>query len=193
MSIPSSPPPSSSSLSLQAFHEAAAHQTDVYLDGERLVLLGSGKTPQGRQIDWVAPAGDTSGALIRALNDAVGAGLGSAIARELSLTSAPGKPLSARTIERAVNMANEGMHMLEGVDFMTQLRLSAQNGTPDFIRLCTQAGIDPQQLDATTRKDIDDMLAQRFQAAAQTGHVPVSDPESERWLTEIIQSKLLNG
>lgn len=190
MSITSSPPSPSPGLTLQAFQEAASHQTDIYLDGEKLVLLGSGKTPQGRQVDWVAPNGDAAGALAQALNDAVGTGLGSAIARELNLSSAPGKPLSARTVERASEMAHEGQHMLEGVDFMTQLRLSAQNATPDFIRVCTQAGVNAHQFDAATRADIDDMLSQRFQAAAQAGQTPVSAAESERWLSEIVQNKL---
>lgn len=193
MSIPSSPPTLQSVPTLQAFQEAAAENGDVYLDGERLIVLGSGQTPQGRQIEWVAPTGDATSALTRALEGAVGPGLANAIARELDLAPAPGKPLSARTIERAAAMAQEGKQALEGVDFMTQLRLSASNATPDFVRVCQQAGVAAHQLDNTTRSDIDDMLGKRFQQAAQTGQSPVPPEEAEQWLAEIIQSKIARG
>ncbi|HLU14385.1 MAG TPA: hypothetical protein VKZ71_00980 [Burkholderiaceae bacterium] len=193
MSIPSSPPGLHPIPTLHAFKEAAADNGEVYFDGQRLVVMAAGETPQGRKVEWVAPSGDAASALTQALENAVGPGLANAIARELNLAPAPGKPLSARTIERAAAMAETGLQALEGVDFLTQLRLSARNATPDFARVCLKAGVGGHQLNADMRQRIDDMLGQRFQLAAQGGHVPVPADKAEQWLADIIKQAVADG
>lgn len=185
MSIP--PSSANTGITLQNFQQAAEQHTEVYLDGERLVVLGTGQTSQGRQVAWVAPTGDAASSLADALKNAVGPGLGDAIVRELGLSPAPGKPLSARTIKLALSMAQEGRHAMEGVDYMTQLRFSAQNRTADFIRVCQSNNVDPQQLDTLARSVIDQQLAERLHVAAQAGQSPVPPQQAEAWLGDIVR------
>ena len=54
------------------------------------------------------------------------------MSRELGLEPNPGKPLSARTVAQALDMAQTSRDALSGVDFLTRLALSATNGAPAF-------------------------------------------------------------
>ncbi|WYX20016.1 hypothetical protein WJ973_00485 [Achromobacter xylosoxidans] len=130
----SSVTPSSPFVSLDAFAKAAQSGEDVYVDiaGETLRVLGVGSTPGGRSVAWVAPNVDTTGMFAQALARSYGQGIASAVSRELGLEPNPGKPLSARTVTLALDMAQTSRDALSGVDFMTRLALSATNDAPAF-------------------------------------------------------------
>jgi hypothetical protein len=181
----SSPTPSDS---LQAFAKAAAQGEEIYLDGQKLVVRATGTTPQGRQVDWAAPSGDAAAELVRALEESSGVGMGKAIAHELGLSSAPGKPIHARTVESAVEMAAVGSQVLEGVDFLTRLDLSATGRGPGFIAVCERAGIQPSSLDAQARARIDEAMGHRFDQALGAGQSPVSPQQARNWLDQVLRS-----
>lgn len=139
----SSVTPSSPFVSLDAFAKAAQSGEDVYVDiaGETLRVLGVGSTPGGRSVAWVAPNVDTTGMFAQALARSYGQGIASAVSRELGLEPNPGKPLSARTVTLALDMAQTSRDALSGVDFMTRLALSATNDAPAFQQACRDAGV----------------------------------------------------
>ncbi|WP_238920510.1 hypothetical protein [Achromobacter xylosoxidans] len=149
----SSVTPSSPFVSLDAFAKAAQSGEDVYVDiaGETLRVLGVGSTPGGRSVAWVAPNVDTTGMFAQALARSYGQGIASAVSRELGLEPNPGKPLSARTVTLALDMAQTSRDALSGVDFMTRLALSATNDAPAFQQACRDAGVAPSGLDAGRR------------------------------------------
>lgn len=134
----SSVTPSSPFVSLEAFAKAAESGQDVYVDvaGEKLQVLGMGTTPGGRSVAWVAPNVDTTAMFAQALARSYGQGIASAVSRELGLEPNPGKPLSARTVAQALDMAQTSRDALSGVDFLTRLALSATNGAPAFQQAC---------------------------------------------------------
>lgn len=145
----SSVTPSSPFVSLDAFAKAAESGQDVYVDiaGEKLQVLGMGATPGGRSVAWVAPNVDTTAMFAQALARSYGQGIASAVSRELGLEPNPGKPLSARTVALALDMAQTSSDALSGVDFLTRLALSAANGAPAFQQACADAGVAPASLD----------------------------------------------
>lgn len=153
----SSVTPSSPFLSLEAFAKAAESGQDVYVDvaGERLQVLGVGATPGGRSVAWVAPNVDTTEMFAQALARTFGQGIASAVSRELALEPNPGKPLSARTVAQALDMAQTSRDALSGVDFLTRLALSATSGAPAFQQACADAGVAPASLDAARRSSLD--------------------------------------
>ncbi|WZB66609.1 hypothetical protein WJ971_00480 [Achromobacter xylosoxidans] len=172
----SSVTPSSPFVSLDAFAKAAQSGEDVYVDiaGETLRVLGVGSTPGGRSVAWVAPNVDTTGMFAQALARSYGQGIASAVSRELGLEPNPGKPLSARTVTLALDMAQTSRDALSGVDFMTRLALSATNDAPAFQQACRDAGVAPSGLDAGRRGALDQAMQARFDQAAESGHSPVS-------------------
>jgi len=181
------PPPD-----LRAFKEAARRQTDgfIELDGQQLRVLGTGTTPSQRPVAWVrgngSAAGDTNSAFVGALGQSFSSGIASAVARELGLAPAPGVPLAARTVERAIDMAKTGQQVMDGVHFMTRLNLSATHRGAGFARACQVAGLDPASLNAAQRAAIDAALDQRFLAATQQGGSPVDPQTAAGWLRQIL-------
>lgn len=109
-------------LSVDDFRREAALGEDLHLqvDGDSFRLIAAGKTPSGRSVAWVE-GGDAAGMFVAALKDAFGERLSQAISSELGLQSAPGKPLSARTVEQALSMAETANSALEGVRFAGQV------------------------------------------------------------------------
>lgn len=168
---------------LEAFKQAASEGPTIYLDGERLTVLSSGRSPAGHSVDWVAPDGDAAGALIEAIGHATGPGLSRAIAHTLGLSSAPGKPLSSRTVEQAVSMAETGRNALEGVNFMTRLSFSAQGGGPAFEQACALAGLKSADVGAADRLRIDQAMQSRMEA---TGAEVVSAGQAMHWMVELL-------
>lgn len=173
---------------LDAFTQAAQGGGDVFISvaGEHLQVLGTGATPGGRSVAWVAPDVDTVSMFSQALANTYGNGIASAVSRELGLAASPGKPLSSRTIEQAVDMAQTSRQALEGVDFATRLACSASTGSSVFMAACTQAGIDPASLDAQQRHTLDASMQHRFDQAAATGQSPVSLDTARAWLTQLL-------
>ena len=181
---------SSGFVSLDAFTQAAAGGGEVYADinGERLQVLAAGSLPSGRSVAWIAPNVDTASMFVDTLARTFGGGVGSAVARELDLVSAPGKPLSSRTITQAVDMAREAGHAMGGVDFVTQLAFSAKASGAEFQRTAAELGIASASLDAGRRQSIDDAMQAQFTAAAATGNSPVEPSVARAWLREILGS-----
>jgi hypothetical protein len=186
----SSVTPSSPFVSLDAFAKAAESAQDVYVEisGEKLQVLGTGATPSGRSVTWVAPDVDTTAMFAQALANSYGQGIASAVSRELGLDPNPGKPLSSRTVAAALDMAETSSHALSGVDFMTRLATSATANTPAFQQACHDAGIAPANLDAARRNAVDDAMQGRFDAAARAGQSPVSLTTAAGWLRELLKS-----
>ncbi len=183
---------SSGFVPLDAFTQAAAGGREVYADiaGERLQVMATGSLPNGRSIAWIAPNVDTASMFVDALARTFGSGVGTAVARELDLTSAPGKPLSSRTITQAVDMAREAGQALGGVDFVTQLAFSARVSGAEFERTANALGVSVSSLDGNQRQSIDDAMLRRFDDAATSGHSPVSPSVAQSWLSDILNNRL---
>lgn len=183
-SVPSSP----GFLSLDAFTQAAQTGREVYADigGERARVLATGSLPNGRGVAWIDPDADTASMFVDTLARSFGSGIGSAIARELDLVSAPGKPLSSRTVTLAVDMARQAEQVLGGVDFATQLAFSAKASGVGFQQVLNELNIPASTVDASQRDRIDQAMQQRFEHAAQTGQSPVSDSTAHAWLREVL-------
>ncbi len=186
----SSVTPSSPFVSLDAFAKAAEGGQDVYVEisGEKLQVLGTGATPSGRSVAWVAPDVDTTAMFAQALAHSYGQGIASAVSRELGLEPNAGKPLSARTVAAALDMAETSSHALSGVDFMTRLAVSASGNTPAFQQACADAGVAPSSLDAARRGALDDAMQARFDQAARSGQSPVSLATAADWLRELLKA-----
>ncbi|MCX5590286.1 hypothetical protein [Alcaligenes endophyticus] len=187
MSISSSTHLTTAGPSLQAFEEAAAQQSDIYLDGNRLVVLDQGQLPSGRRVEWVQTNNDASQAFLDALQRNYGAGLSQAVASELNLSPAPGQALSSRTVQAALHMLDVAQQALSGVDFFTQLQLSATAHTENFNQACRAVDIAPEQLDDQQRQQIDLAMDKHFQTASINGHSPVSPQQAATWLQAILQ------
>jgi hypothetical protein len=175
---------------LDAFTQAAAGGREVYADinGERLQVLAAGSLPNGRSVAWIAPNVDTASMFADTLARTFGAGVGSAVARELDLVAAPGKPLSARTITLAVDMAREAGQAMTGVDFVTQLAFSAKASGAEFQRTASDLGIATAGFDAAKRQAIDDAMAAHFASAAESGNSPVEPSVARNWLRSLLQA-----
>lgn len=186
----SSVTPSSPFISLDTFAKAAEGGQDVYVDiaGEKLQVLGVGATPSGRSVAWVAPDADTASMFTQALAHSYGQGIASAVARELGLEPSPGKPLSARTVATAIDMAETSSHALSGVDFMTRLATSAAGNSPAFQQACSDAGIAPSSLDTARRSALDQSMQTRFEQAARSGQSPVSLATAAGWLRDLLET-----
>ncbi|MGY6268563.1 BspR family type III secretion system anti-sigma factor [Achromobacter denitrificans] len=186
----SSVTPSSPFISLDAFAKAAEGGQDVYVDiaGGRLQVLGTGATPGGRSVAWVAPDVDTTAMFTQTLAQSYGQGIASAVSRELGLAPNPGKPLSARTVAAAIDMAETSSHALSGVDFMTRLATSAAGNTPAFQQACKDVGVAPSGLDAGRRAALDQAMEARFEQAARSGQSPVSLATAAGWLRDLLKT-----
>jgi hypothetical protein len=181
-------PPDVSGLSLDAFSEAArtGDSVQVSVDGRSLQVLGTGTTPGGRSVAWVAPDADTASLFTQALGQTYGHGVAALVARELSLTPGPGKPLSAHTIERAVDLAQTKRSVMDGIDFVTQLGFSAHSKGADFLAVCRQAGVPSDSLDTAARQRIDAAMQQKFDQAHQSETQPVDPATARGWLRELL-------
>ncbi|MFC4160031.1 hypothetical protein [Chitinimonas lacunae] len=162
----------SNGLSLDAFRQAATQGESVSVsmtpDGPR--VLAQGQTPSGRQVAWIEPdsvATDTTQIFLQALQNGYGSRIGQAVARELGLSSAPSKPLSARQVEQAIEMATASQSAFSGLNFMSRTMLSASSLSGEFRQLCQQLKIDPSKLDSKVLAQIDADFQQRFDAASQ--------------------------
>ncbi|NMK50021.1 hypothetical protein [Achromobacter sp. Bel] len=186
----SSVTPSSPFISLDAFAKAAESGQDVYVEiaGEQLQVLGMGTTPSGRSVAWVAPNVDTTAMFTEALARNYGQGIASAVSRELGLEPNPGKPLSARAVATAIDMAETSSHALSGVDFLTRLATSAVTGAPAFQQACADAGIAPSSMDANRRAAIDQAMQARFDDAAQAGQSPIALGTAASWLRDLLKA-----
>ena len=186
---PSVPLASQGSPSLAHF-EAAAHDSEaVYISvsGQSMQVLGTGATPGGRNVAWVAPDIDTTRLFTDALANSYGNGITQTIVRELGLEPTPGKPLSSRTVSQALDMAQTSSQALSGVDFATQLDHSASARGAGFPTACRALTIDPASLSTQRRQEIDAAMQLRFEQASAQGQSPVMADTAQSWLRDLLQ------
>lgn len=182
--IPNHLPP----LALEEFSRAAEKGDYVHVEvaGDRYQVLATGQAPGGRSVAWVAPDSDTASSFMQSLDHAYGAPLSRTIERELGLAPNPGKPLSSRTIEQALDMARTAQSALAGVDFITALAFSAQSGGAAFRAACAETNVAADSLAPEEKIAIDHDMSNRFVNAAKTGDSPVSTATAHAWLVEIL-------
>ncbi|MVW70466.1 hypothetical protein [Bordetella sp. 15P40C-2] len=176
--------------SLETYTEAAKDGQDLYvnIDGKQRQVLSWGKTPNGRSVAWLEPDVDTTSMFTQALAQVYGAGIASAVSRQLGLQPAPGKPISARVVMSAVDMAKTAKDAMTGVDFLSRLSASAVADTPVFRQACKDCQVNPATLSAAQRAALDNAMETRFEAAARAGGSPVSLQTAAQWLRELLQS-----
>lgn len=174
---------------LDAFRQGAAQadQVVVQLDGQNFTVLGQGQTTSGRSVAWVQGDTDTTRMFLDAMTQSFGGAVSQAIARELGLEPAPGKPLASRLIEQALDMAQTSQRALGGVDFLTLMDHSAQMGSASFRSSCTELGLVPQQVGAEQRHQIDQLVRQHADAAVSQGQSPLSGTQVQAWLQDAIR------
>lgn len=179
----------SNALPLDAFIKAADTGHELYLevDGEKLQIRAQGKTPTGRAVAWVDPSTDTAAMFAGALKQSYGAGISSAVTRQLGLTEQPGKPLSSRVVSEAVRMADTAHQAIGGIDFATQIACSATAGSSLFLQACNDVGVEPSSVDAASRRLIDANMQQRFEQAALLKQSPVAPELAKSWLSDLLK------
>lgn len=174
---------------LDAFRQGAAQaeQVVVQLDGQNFTVLGQGQTASGRSVAWVQGDTDTTRMFLDAMTQSFGGTVSQAIARELGLEPAPGKPLASRLIEQALDMAQTSQQALGGVDFLTLMDHSAQVGSAAFRGACAELGLAPQGVTGPQRHQIDQLVRQQADAAASQGQSPLSPSQVQAWLQQAVQ------
>lgn len=175
--------------SVDAFRSAAQQGDWVHVsqDGAQWQVRASGTTPSQRSVAWVEPQSDPTSAFVGALGQSFSRGIQASVARELGLQPAPGRPLSARTVLQAIDMAQTSQAAMNGVDFFTRLSVSATGSSAAFAEACRSAALDPAAFDAQQRAAIDVRVQQRFDAAVANGLSPVPEPLARQWLAEEIR------
>ncbi|MEC4720745.1 hypothetical protein RY831_16395 [Noviherbaspirillum sp. CPCC 100848] len=111
--------------SFDSFVEAAGKGAGILVsqDGRQLDILAEGKSPMsGRQVSWVQGSEtDSTSIFLHALSQRYSSSIANAIAKELGLGPAPGKPLASRLVEQSAEMARMAGVAMEGVDFLNGL------------------------------------------------------------------------
>ena len=169
---------------IDAFRESAGRGEAVRVvevDGQSFQVLAEGRAG-ARSVAWVREDADTTGIFLQALARRFGAGVASHVAQALDLAPSPGKPLAARLVPQAIEMAETSAQALAGVDFLTLLAHSARSGGAAFRAAAERAGVDPAALDAEARGRIDEGMQADFAAAAARGESPVSQATAAQWL-----------
>lgn len=172
---------------LEAFRQSAqdAPEVRVTLDSGSYQVLGQGQFSGGgasRSVAWVQGDSDTTSMFVQALSQSFGGGLSAAVARELGLEPAPGKPLASRLVSQALDIAKTGQQALSGVDFLTLLDHSAVAGGMGFKAALSPLPIDPASLDGATRAAIDARIKEKFEQAAARGESPVLAATAQAWI-----------
>lgn len=165
----------------------------VSRDGSQWKVLGTGTTPSQRSVAWIEPEADSTSAFVGALGQSFSQGIQASVVRELGLGPAPGKPLSSRTVMQAIDMAQTSRQTLQGVDFLTQLTMSAAGQSSGFNDACRASGISPSAVTPPQREAIDSAMQQRFEAAAREGRSPVALQVARDWLREELQALQISG
>ena len=176
--------------SLEAFQQAAQEGDWVHVsrDGAQWKVLGTGVTPSQRSVAWIEPETDSTSAFVGALGQSFSSGIQAAVVRELGLDPAPGKPLSSRTVMQAIDMAQTSRQTLRGVDFFTQLTVSAASKSSGFNEACQAMGLSSDALSAQQRDAIDTAMQKRFEGAQAGGQSPVPMRTAQEWLREELQA-----
>ncbi len=179
-----SPTPGAAHSLLDSFRESASKGDAVYVhhDGSDWKVLASGTTPSQRAVSWVAPDFDTRSVFVEALGQEFSQGIQAQVARELGLGPMPGQPLSSRTVQQALVMAETSRKAMRGVDFMTELMCSARANGGGFMEACEALGLSAAAVSAPQRERIDTAMQQRFAQALTEGQSPVAPELAQQWL-----------
>ncbi len=175
--------------SADAFRQAAARTAlvQVTLDGSQWEVKGVGTLPGSqRPVMWVEGEVDTASVFVASLQNHFSAGISRAVARELDLQPSPGIPLSSRKVTQALDMADASHAPLAGVDYMTQLDLSASSQGDGFRRVCEALGVSAASLGIEQRAAVDARMAESFGTAAAHGGSPVPRDTALQWLREAL-------
>lgn len=192
--VPPASGPSGASIRLEDFREAAIQndQVIIHYDGQNWSVKGLGTMPGSqRQVAWVQTPDtqtDTTSVFVEALQQSYSNGIARAVANALSLqlTPGPGKPLSSRVVDTALDMASSSQNSLSGVDFLTKLHFSASSVGAEFQRVCQHLGLDPAQLQGPQAQQIDHRMSNLFTDAANNGQSPVSYEQAAQWLEQVL-------
>lgn len=177
---------------LESFRQAArtSEAVSVTVDSTRWRVQGVGVMPHSqREVAWVDGGdarADTTSAFVHALASTFSSGITAAVARELELQPAPGRPLSSRTVTQALDMAETGQQAMSGVDFFTRLQFSAVADGAEFRRVCASLGRDTNSISVTERQRIDAQLDRSFEQARMQGTAPVGYDSAESWLLQAL-------
>lgn len=125
---------------------------------------------------------DTVEIFVTALGRAFFGGIQDAVVRELGLDPEPGRPLESRLVLQAITMAEASWQALQGVDFMTQLMLSAAAHSRAFDETCRALGLAPDAVSAQQRAAVDGGMQKRFAQAVRQGDFPVAPALAQQWL-----------
>ncbi len=102
--------------------------------------------------------------------------------RVLDLPTDPLSPQPPEAAQRTQQALHEAALALDGVDYLTQLTLSAVHRGPGFRAAAQALGLSPHALDPATRAQIDARMGQRFAQAAAAGSAPVDHRTAAQWL-----------
>lgn len=186
--INSSPGFASLGPSLESFRQGAALADQlqaIEVEGQRFTVQASGQMPTqagSRSVDWVQGDVDTTGLFMQAFSASFGGRLSAAVAQELGLAPAPGKPLASRLVNQALDMAQTGQQAFAGIDFLTQVAHSASAGGVAFKAVMAELALPLSALSKTDCSAIDSRMQQRLDAATAQGHSPVAASQMADWL-----------
>lgn len=185
----------SNTPTLDAFISAAKAAGDggevkVCIDGKKYLVLATGRTASGREVSWIANAEpDATSIYVAAFQKHFGKRLTEAVVGHFANELKPGKPLAARTVTLALEMADRSLTVLSGVDFLTKLHSSAIARGRNFDETCQKLGIDPANISQQARVRIDAEIQQRFQSAYANAETPVPIDHLQQWLHEAISKE----
>lgn len=94
----------------------------------------------------------------------------------------PGRAQAPDSAQRTQQALQEAARALAGVDYLTQLELSAVYRGPGFKAVAQGLGLSPHALDPSTRDQIDARMGLRFAEAAANGGSPVDRQVASQWL-----------
>jgi len=102
--------------------------------------------------------------------------------RMLDVPTSPARAPSPEAAQRTEQALQEAACALAGVDYLTQLALSAVHQGPAFKAVAQGLGLAPGALDPATRDHIDARMSLRFAEAAAHGGAPVDRRTAAQWL-----------
>ncbi len=171
-------------ISLDSFRDSArkGDQLQVVHDGSAWKIWASGTTMSEGLVARSDIEVDTTQIFVDALGRAFSRGIQDAVVRELGLDPKPGQPLESQRVLQAIAMAETSWQALQGVDFMTQLMLSATAQSRVFVETCHALGLPPDAVSARQRAAVDGCMQERFAQAACEGNFPVAPALAQQWL-----------
>jgi hypothetical protein len=105
-----------------------------------------------------------------------------AVERALDVPTDPRSPQPPHAAQRTQQALHEAARALAGVDYLTQLELSAVHQGAGFKAVAQGLGLSPSALDPATRDQIDARMGLRFAEAAAHGDAPINRRTAEQWL-----------